>query len=39
MARGRRLSGKRSKKMFAKGASYTHKKNLRTSVPRGGYRM
>lgn len=39
MAYRKRLSKKRSRRSFRRGASRTHKKNVRTSSMRGGYRM
>lgn len=37
--RRRKMSKRKSKRLFAKTGSMTHKKNLRRSVPRGGYRL
>lgn len=37
--RRQKLSRKRSKSMFTKGASKTHRKNIRATVMRGGYRL
>lgn len=39
MKRRQKLSGKRSRKMFKKGASRTHEKNVRRSPMRGGIRL
>lgn len=40
MARRQRISRRRSKKLFSKTASRTHKKNARSANPmRGGYRI
>jgi len=38
MAMRRRMKKRRSKRLFRKGAGI-NKKNLRLSVPRGGYRL
>lgn len=39
MKKRKRLSGKRSKKMFSKGAGRTHARNIRSSPMRGGIRL
>lgn len=37
--RRRRLTRSRSKRIFRKGANKIHRKNLRATVMRGGYRL
>lgn len=39
MAFRKKMSGKKSKRMFKKGASRTHVKNMRKSPMRGGIRL
>lgn len=39
MAKRSKISRKKSKKMFRKGASKTHKKNMPRTIMRGGIRL